>query len=49
MPRIQPTQQQRLAAERVKAAEAAASHVHEHVLKWMQQRAKKNIKPPRKS
>jgi hypothetical protein len=49
MPRIQPTQQQRLAAERVKAAEAAASQVHEHVTKWMQRRAKKPAKPTRKS
>lgn len=49
MPRIQPTQQQRAAAERVKAAEAAASQVHEHVLKWMQRRAKKRSERPAKS
>jgi hypothetical protein len=48
MPRTSSTEQRRLAAERVKAAELAASQVHEHVTKWLQRQAKKNTKPPRK-
>jgi len=48
MPRISSTEQRRLAAERIKTAELAASQVHEHVTKWLQRRAKKNTKPPRK-
>ena len=49
MPRTSSTEQRRLAAERIKAAELAASQVHEHVVKWLQRRAKKSAKPPRKA
>jgi hypothetical protein len=49
MSRAPSPEQRRLAAERVKAAELAASQVHEHVTKWLQRRAKKYPKPPRKS
>ena len=48
MPRTSATEQRRLAAERVKTAELAASQVHEHVVKGLQRRAKKSAKPPRK-
>jgi hypothetical protein len=49
MPRTPSPEQQRLTAERVKAAELAASQVHEHVTKWLQRRAKKSPKAPRKT